>query len=150
MDTHTDIFRSDGVIWHTAISLDGFAADVNDSLMFMMGEEAGPPPDNPLVDMVMTNVGCTLGGRRGYDLCQGWDEIPKASLATGARHALLAVGDDVQPPDPLELGVHDPELQSREALQVIGGRWFEGDQQVLPPSTTRVCPVVQAPAREAR
>ncbi len=80
MDTQTDILRTDGIIWHTAISLDGFAADVNDSLMFMMGEgeEAGPPPDNPLVDMVMANVGCTLGGRRGYDLCQGWDEIPKA------------------------------------------------------------------------
>jgi dihydrofolate reductase len=74
------MLKRDGVIWHTAISLDGFAADVNDGLGFMMGgdEEVGPPPDNALVDEVMANIGCTLGGRRGYDLCQGWDEIPKA------------------------------------------------------------------------
>ncbi|MBJ3785700.1 dihydrofolate reductase family protein [Devosia sediminis] len=73
----SNILREDGVIWHTAISLDGYAADVNDSLMFMMGgddEEA----DNPLVDFVMANVGCTLGGRRGYDISQHWEDLPKA------------------------------------------------------------------------
>lgn len=79
MDRQLDILKRDGVIWHTAISLDGFAADVNDSLGFMMGGEAvGPPPDNPLVDLIMTNIGCTLGGRRGYDLSLDWDEVPKA------------------------------------------------------------------------
>ena len=72
------ILKKNGVIWHTAISLDGFAADVNDSLMFMMGADDGPPADNPLVDFVMANVGCTLGGRRGYDISQDWDEVPKA------------------------------------------------------------------------
>lgn len=72
------ILKQDGVIWHTAISLDGFAADINDSLMFMMGEEAAPPPDNPLVDEVMANLGCTLGGRRGYDLFAHFDDLPKA------------------------------------------------------------------------
>lgn len=72
------MLKRDGVIWHTAISLDGFAADVNDSLGFMMGEDDGSPPDNPLVDEVMANLGCTLGGRRGYDISQGWDEVPKA------------------------------------------------------------------------
>ena len=60
------MLKTDGVIWHTAISLDGFAADIHDSLTFMMeGDDVGPPPDNPLVDTVMANVGCTLGGRRG-------------------------------------------------------------------------------------
>jgi hypothetical protein len=44
MDANTDILRSDGVIWHTAISLDGFAADKDDSLSFMMGEDTAPPP----------------------------------------------------------------------------------------------------------
>lgn len=73
-----DVLRKDGVIWHTAISLDGFAADVNDSLGFMMGEAADPAPDNPLVDFVLAHLGCTLGGRRGYDLCRDWDEMPKA------------------------------------------------------------------------
>ena len=73
------MLKLDGVIWHTAISLDGFAADVNDSLDFMMGgEDVGPPADNPLVDAVMANIGCTLGGRRGYDIAQGWDEVPRA------------------------------------------------------------------------
>lgn len=72
------MLKRDGVIWHTAISLDGFAADVNDSLGFMMGADDGPPPDNPLVDEVMANVGCTLGGRRGYDLTKDWDDLPKA------------------------------------------------------------------------
>ena len=72
------MLKLDGVIWHTAISLDGFAADVNDSLAFMMGDDVGPPPDNPLVDEVMANLGCTLGGRRGYDISQSWDEVPKA------------------------------------------------------------------------
>jgi dihydrofolate reductase len=72
------MLKRDGVIWHTAISLDGFAADINDSLGFMMGDEAGPPPDNPLVDEVMANIGCTLGGRRGYDISQDWDEMPRA------------------------------------------------------------------------
>lgn len=72
------MLKTNGVIWHTAISLDGFAADKDDSLGFMIGEEAGPPPDNPLVDEVMRHLGCTLGGRRGYDLCAGWDEMPKA------------------------------------------------------------------------
>lgn len=71
------MLKADGVIWHTAISLDGFAADVNDSLGFMMGDDA-PPPPNPLVEQVMTGLGCTLGGRRGYDLALGWDEVPKA------------------------------------------------------------------------
>lgn len=71
------MLKKDGVIWHTAISLDGFAADVNDSLGFMMGD-AGPPADNPLVDAVMANLGCTLGGRRGYDISRDWDEVPKA------------------------------------------------------------------------
>ena len=70
------MLKRDGVIWHTAISLDGFAADVNDSLSFMMGEENAPP--NPLVDEVMANLGCTLGGRRGYDISLDWDEVPKA------------------------------------------------------------------------
>lgn len=72
------MLRKDGVIWHTAISLDGFAADINDSLGFMMGGDGGPEPDNPLVETVMANLGCTLGGRRGYDISQDWDEIPKA------------------------------------------------------------------------
>lgn len=72
------MLKKDGVIWHTAISLDGFAADVNDSLGFMMGGEEGPVPDNPLVDAVMANLGCTLGGRRGYDISQSWDDVPKA------------------------------------------------------------------------
>ena len=73
------MLKTDGVIWHTAISLDGFAADIHDSLSFMMeGDDVGPPPDNPLVDTVMANVGCTLGGRRGYDIAQGWDEVPRA------------------------------------------------------------------------
>ena len=72
------MLKLDGVIWHTAISLDGFAADVNDSLAFMMEGDVGPPPDNPLVDDVMANLGCTLGGRRGYDISQSWDEVPKA------------------------------------------------------------------------
>ncbi len=71
------MLKRDGVIWHTAISLDGFAADANDSLGFMMGGDE-PPPDNPLVDEVMANIGCTLGGRRGYDISLGWDEVPKA------------------------------------------------------------------------
>ncbi|UYN98885.1 MAG: dihydrofolate reductase family protein [Devosia sp.] len=71
-----DILKRDGVIWHTAISLDGFAADVDDSLGFMM--EDGEDADNPLVDVVMANVGCTLGGRRGYDISQDWDDLPKA------------------------------------------------------------------------
>jgi dihydrofolate reductase len=73
----SDILRKDGVIWHTAISLDGFAADVHDSLGFMMGGDDAEA-DNPLVDFVMANVGCTLGGRRGYDISQGWDDLPKA------------------------------------------------------------------------
>lgn len=72
------MLKHDGVIWHTAISLDGFAADINDSLGFMMGEDDGPPPDNPLVDEVMANLGCTISGRRGYDVSRGWDEEPKA------------------------------------------------------------------------
>ena len=73
------MLKKDGVIWHTAISLDGFAADVNDSLGFMMGgDDIAPPPDNPLVDEVMANIGCTLGGRRGYDISQSWDDLPKA------------------------------------------------------------------------
>ncbi|WEK03918.1 MAG: dihydrofolate reductase family protein [Candidatus Devosia phytovorans] len=72
------MLKRDGVIWHTAISLDGFAADRNDSLGFMMGPTDGPPPDNPIVDEVMANIGCTLGGRRGYDLSLTWDEVPKA------------------------------------------------------------------------
>lgn len=72
------MLKLDGVIWHTAISLDGFAADVNDSLSFMMEDDVGPPPDNPLVDDVMANLGCTLGGRRGYDISQDWDEVPTA------------------------------------------------------------------------
>jgi dihydrofolate reductase len=72
------ILKSDGVIWHTAISLDGYAADTNDSLGFMMGAETEPPPTNPLVEQVMSKVGCTLGGRRGYDLCKDWDDLPKA------------------------------------------------------------------------
>ncbi|WP_186767064.1 dihydrofolate reductase family protein [Devosia ginsengisoli] len=72
------MLKHDGVIWHTAISLDGFAADANDSLSFMMGDDSSPPPDNPLVDEVMANIGCTLGGRRGYDISLSWDEVPKA------------------------------------------------------------------------
>lgn len=71
------MLKRDGVIWHTAISLDGFAADVNDSLSFMMGDDE-PQPPNPIADEVMANLGCTLGGRRGYDISQGWDEVPKA------------------------------------------------------------------------
>jgi dihydrofolate reductase len=72
------MFEKDSVIWHTAISLDGFAADMDDSLAFMMGGDDGPPPDNPLVDEVMANLGCTLGGRRGYDLTKDWADLPKA------------------------------------------------------------------------
>ena len=72
------MFKRDGVLWHTAISLDGFAADNNDSLDFMMGAEDGPSEGNPLVDEVMAHVGCTLGGRRGYDLTRDWDDLPKA------------------------------------------------------------------------
>jgi hypothetical protein len=72
------MLRKDGVIWHTAISLDGFAADVNDGLGFMMGEDNAPPEDNPLVDEVVANIGCTLGGRRGYDITKDWHELPKA------------------------------------------------------------------------
>jgi dihydrofolate reductase len=26
----------------------------------------------------MANIGCTLGGRRGYDIALGWDDVPKA------------------------------------------------------------------------
>ncbi len=70
--------RSGGVIWHTAISLDGFAADSNDSLGFMMGDGSEPPEDNRLVGQVMAEVGCTLGGRRGYDLYKDFDDLPKA------------------------------------------------------------------------
>jgi dihydrofolate reductase len=70
--------KSGGVIWHTAISLDGFAADANDSLGFMMGDAAETPPDNALVKQVMAEVGCTLGGRRGYDLYKDFDDLPKA------------------------------------------------------------------------
>lgn len=72
------MLKHDGVIWHTAISLDGFAADVNDSLGFMMGGDPGPVEGDALVDEVMANIGCTLGGRRGYDISLGWDEVPKA------------------------------------------------------------------------
>jgi dihydrofolate reductase len=71
------MFKRDGVLWHTAISLDGFAADRDDSLGFMMGGE-DPAPSNPLVEEVMANIGCTLGGRRGYDLTRDWDDLPKA------------------------------------------------------------------------
>lgn len=78
MEQQTNVLKTNGVIWHTAISLDGFAADVNDSLGFMMGEDVGAPLDNVLVDMMMANIGCTLGGRRGYDISLDWDEVPKA------------------------------------------------------------------------
>ena len=70
------MLKLDGVIWHTAISLDGFAADKDDSLSFMMDDDA--PPANALVDQVIANLGCTLGGRRGYDLFADEDEMPKA------------------------------------------------------------------------
>ncbi len=72
------MLKRDGVIWHTTISLDGFAADVNDGFDFMMGGDDGPPSDNALVDEVMANLGCTLGGRRGYDISRNWAEEPKA------------------------------------------------------------------------
>jgi dihydrofolate reductase len=72
------MFKTDGVLWHTAVSLDGFAADTNDSLAFMMGDGAADEPPNLLVEEVMAKVGCTLGGRRGYDISLGWDDLPKA------------------------------------------------------------------------
>ncbi|KKB11503.1 hypothetical protein VE25_12420 [Devosia geojensis] len=68
------MLKHDGVIWHTAISLDGYAADVNDSLAFMARYEA----PNPLIDEVEANIGCTLGGRRGYDVFRARDEEPQA------------------------------------------------------------------------
>lgn len=68
------MLKRDGVIWHTAISLDGFAADVNDSLGFMTDYES----PNPLIDEVMANIGCTLGGRRGYDISRTWEAEPEA------------------------------------------------------------------------
>lgn len=39
------MLKHDGVIWHTAISLDGFAADVNDSLRFMTNYGIAQPVD---------------------------------------------------------------------------------------------------------
>lgn len=68
------MLKTDGVIWHISISLDGFAADMNDSLE-PLGDDWGP---NPLADEVMNNVGCILGGRRGYDISRSWETEPEA------------------------------------------------------------------------
>jgi dihydrofolate reductase len=33
---------------------------------------------NPVIDEVQANLGCTLGGRRGYDVYRAWDIEPEA------------------------------------------------------------------------
>jgi dihydrofolate reductase len=68
------MLKTDGVILHCSISLDGFAADLNDRLDVLSGDW-GP---NPLADEVMSNVGCILGGRRGYDISRNWEQEPEA------------------------------------------------------------------------
>ena len=68
------LLKHDGVIWHTAISLDGYAADLNDSLEFMSRYDS----PNPVIDEVQANLGCTLGGRRGYDVSRTWETEPQA------------------------------------------------------------------------
>jgi dihydrofolate reductase len=68
------MLKTDGVILHCSISLDGFAADLNDRLDVLSGDWGL----NPLADEVMSNVGCILGGRRGYDISRSWEQEPEA------------------------------------------------------------------------
>ena len=59
------MLKADGVIWHGAMSVDGYVADVRDKVDFSFGHESA---DNPLVDEILGGVGAILIGRRTYDL----------------------------------------------------------------------------------
>ncbi len=59
------MLKADGVIWHGAMSVDGYVADVRDKVDFSFGHESA---GNSLVDEILGGVGAILIGRRTYDL----------------------------------------------------------------------------------
>ena len=74
MNSEIALLKTDGVIMHCSVSLDGFAADINDRLDFMTGDWGM----NALANEIMANVGCILSGRRGYDISRDWAREPEA------------------------------------------------------------------------
>ena len=67
----------------------------------------------------------------------------------------LARADGIKTTNALKAFAHGSNAERNERLKIIGSRRREAKrfavhQQVEPPSTTMVWPVVQAPARDAR
>ena len=58
------MFKSDSVIWHTTMSVDGFVADSRDKPDPLLAHYEA----NLLASEIMDNLGAILCGRRGYDI----------------------------------------------------------------------------------
>ena len=109
------------VLWHFAMSLDGFIAGPNrDAIDWMSGVSFRPG----LLEEYAETTGAVLGGR------DGWDEYPDASAPYGGAMGgpvfiLTHHPEDAQPADGVTFLSCDVAEAARIALEAAGGKNLE-------------------------
>ena len=108
------------VLWHFAMSLDGFVAGPNHEMGWMAGVSVRPG----LHDEYVTTTGAVLGGRNGWD--QAIDgSRPYGGAWQGPIFVLTHHPEDVTPADGVTFLSCDPAEAVRIALEAAGGKNLE-------------------------
>jgi dihydrofolate reductase len=91
-----------GVLWHVAMSLDGFIAGPEHSMDLLFGHGGGP---NPIADEVMNATGAILGGRRWHDVAMERYDGRRGIYGGAWTGPVLVLTHRLQEPSP------DPEIR---------------------------------------
>jgi dihydrofolate reductase len=108
------------VLWHFAMSLDGFVAGPNHEMDWMTGIASRPG----LVDEYMQTTGAVLGGRAGWDGVEGGNR-PYGGAWTGPIFVLTHHPEDARPADGVTFLNCDPAEAVRIGLAAAGGKNLE-------------------------
>jgi dihydrofolate reductase len=108
------------VLWHFAMSLDGFVATPDQSLDWMTGISVRPG----LIDEYVRTTGAVLGGRDGWDRTIG-DSRPYGGAWQGPIFVLTHHPEDATPADGVTFLSCGPAEAVRIALDAAGGKNIE-------------------------
>jgi dihydrofolate reductase len=117
----TDSQTAEGkVLWHFAMSLDGFVAGPGHEMDWMTGTSFRPG----LVDEYVTTTGAVLGGRDGWDAAIG-DHRPYGGAWEGPIFVLTHHPEDARAAEGVTFLSCDPAEAVRIGLDAAGGKNLE-------------------------
>jgi dihydrofolate reductase len=108
------------VLWHFAMSLDGFVAGPNHAMDWMIGTNR-----SGLMDEYVTTTGAVLGGRAGWDMAAAAGARPYGGDWDGPIFVLTHHPEDATPADKVTFLTCDLAEAVRIGLEAAGGKNLE-------------------------